>query len=244
MRRSASTLKTVSAHAALVLALAAGGCLAEVDSGKPAPGKPANATGSFGVAAAIIAGVEVAEVTYVVSGNGIDPLTGTIPLTDPGATISTQIGGLPAGTGYTVTLNATSVSGGIACTGSAVFDVLLGQTTPVDLVMACSSANDGGTILVGLDSSVSQCPSLNAGQSAPFELLVGESMLVDVAASDADTASLTFSWYSSLGSVGTPNAPSTTFECTTAGTALLTLTVSDGRCLDSEEFTIACVGSR
>ena len=179
MRRSATTLKTLSASAALVLALAASGCLAEVDAGEPASGKPANATGSFGVAAAIIAGVEVEEVTYVVSGNGIDPLTGSIPLTDPGATISTQIGGLPAGTGYTVTLNATSVSGNIACTGSATFDVLLGQTTPVDLVMTCSSANDGSTILVGLDSSVSQCPNLNAGQSAPFELLVGERMLVD-----------------------------------------------------------------
>jgi hypothetical protein len=244
MKRSATTLKTVSARAALVLALAASGCLAEVDTGKPAPGKPANATGAFGVAAAIIAGVEVAEVTYVVSGNGINPLTGSIPLTDPSATISTQIGGLPAGTGYTVTLNATSVSGGIFCTGSAVFDVLLGQTTPVDLVMTCSSANDGGTILVGLDSSVSQCPNLNAGQSASFELMVGESMLVDLAASDADTASLTFSWYASLGTVSTPNESSTTFECTAAGTALLTLTVSDGRCVDSEEFTITCVGPR
>lgn len=242
MTPSATPLKTLVPRGALTLAaLLACSCLAEVDTGRQRPGEPANATGAFGVAAAIIApGVEVAAVTYVVTGNGVSPLTGSIPLDQPGATISTQIGGLPAGT-YTVTLSATSVSGSIVCTGSASFDVVLGQTTPVDLALICSSANSGGTISVGLESSVSHCPNLNAGPAAPFELMVGESMLLDVAANDVDTAGLAFSWYASSGTVTTPDQPSTTFACTAPGAALLTLTVSDGSCLDSEQFAIDCI---
>jgi hypothetical protein len=71
--------------------------------------------------------------------------------------------------------------------------------------------------------------------------MVGESMLLDVSATDADTSNLEFSWYASSGNVGSPNAPSTTYQCTVAGTALLTLTVSDGRCQDTEQFTMNCI---
>ncbi len=225
--------------AACALALLAGGCLAEVDAGTPSPGQRGNAAGAF-VAAAIAPGVEVDEVTYVISGNGVAPVTGSIPLDQPGASISAEIGGLPAGA-YTVTLSATSVSGSIVCSGSAAFNVILGQTTPVNLALTCSSANSGGTIHVGLESSVSRCPSIGAGSGVPFELMVGESMLLDVSAMDADTSNLAFSWYASSGNVGSPTEPSTTYQCTAAGTALMTLTVSDGRCQDTEQFTMNCI---
>ena len=238
MTPSATLLKAITSYASCALALLVCGCLAEVDAGTPKPNQRGNAPDAF-LAAAIAPGVEVSEVTYVISGNGQPELMGSIPLDQPGAAISTEIGGLPAGT-YTVTLNATSVSGSIVCSGSAAFNVILGQTTPVNLALTCSSANSGGTISVGVESSVSQCPSINAG-AGPFELMVGESMLLDVSASDADTSSLVFSWYASSGNVSTPDQPSTTYTCTAPGTALMTLTVSDGRCLDTEQFTMNCI---
>lgn len=237
---SATPLKAISSRVTWALALLACGCLAEVDAGTPRPAQQrGNAAGAF-LAAEIAPGVQVAEATFIISGNGLPPVTGSIPLNQPGAAISTEIGGLPAGA-YTVTLSATSLSGSIVCSGSAAFNVFLGQTTQVNLALTCSSANSGETVRVGLESSVSQCPSINAGSGAPFDLMVGESMLLDVSATDADTSGLVFSWYASSGAVGTPDQPSTTYACTAAGTALMTLTVSDGRCLDTEQFTINCI---
>ncbi|HMJ16425.1 MAG TPA: hypothetical protein VK524_33655, partial [Polyangiaceae bacterium] len=117
----------------------------------------------------------------------------------------------------------------------------LAQTTPVNLTMTCARVTNSNSVDVVIDPSVSQCPSINTIAAVPFELKVGESMLFAASAKDSDTTGLTFNWYATSGNLGSPDEPSTTFECTAAGTALLTLTVSDGRCLDSEPFTVSCV---
>ena len=88
-------------------------------------------TGSVGLAVKLSTGVTVDKVSYTISGNGITPVTGTILTTDPGATISVLVNGLPAGMGYTVTLSATGSDGVTTCGGSSTFNVVANQTSTV-----------------------------------------------------------------------------------------------------------------
>ncbi|HZL17110.1 MAG TPA: hypothetical protein VFG23_05130, partial [Polyangia bacterium] len=80
-----------------------------------------------------IGGATVSTVAYTVLSGGTPPTTlasGTINVSDPNATVSLDIT-LPAGTGDTVQLAATT-SAGVACTGtSAAFNVVAGQATNV-----------------------------------------------------------------------------------------------------------------
>jgi hypothetical protein len=242
MMHSASTVKVALAGGALLGAFLTCGCLAEIESEKGSGWEQSlPAAGRLGLAIEIAPGVQLAEVTYVVSGNGIEPLTGPIPLDSPGASISALIGGLPPGSGYDIELTATSVARDLECSGSATFDVSLGQTTTVDLVLACSRIDNGGAVVINVDVDVTRCPRVNSIAGVSPELELGERILFDANASDADTESLSFAWSATSGLLGTPAETATTFECTGLGAATLTLTVSDGRCEDSAQFDVSCV---
>ena len=58
-------------------------------------------------------------------------------------TIRFQVGGLPAGAGYTVNLTATTVDGAFSCAGSAGFSVAAGMTNPVMLTLTCMANGNG-----------------------------------------------------------------------------------------------------
>ncbi|HXI55539.1 MAG TPA: hypothetical protein VNO55_05745, partial [Polyangia bacterium] len=49
--------------------------------------------GSVGLAVKLSTGVNVDKVDYKISGNGITPVTGSIAVSDPGATISVLVNG-------------------------------------------------------------------------------------------------------------------------------------------------------
>src|SRR5688572_21520724 len=85
--------------------------------------------------------------------------------------LSFQIGGLPTGSGYIITLSATSVDGSLSCLGSASFEVVAGSVTPVGLELDCVGARaDAGAVIVTGTAQV--CANIDALDVAPLETSV------------------------------------------------------------------------
>jgi hypothetical protein len=105
------------------------------------------ATGQLSVVVDLPAGVVINVVDYVVAGP--TPMQGSVPA---GAipTIDFVVGGLPAGTGYSIQLSA-SDSAGDTCTGGASFDIAAGTLTGITVQLQCGNAQDAAT--PGDDSS-------------------------------------------------------------------------------------------
>src|SRR6185436_9998386 len=83
-------------------------CSSNIERGPSSSGKTtSDRTGALGLELTIGGGVVLTSVDYTVSGNGITPITGSIPVGASGATASVLIGALPAGTGYTITMTGT-----------------------------------------------------------------------------------------------------------------------------------------
>src|SRR5690349_11833271 len=96
--------KSGAASIALLLALGAGaqltGCASEADESPSA-----DSVGSLGVRLEVAPGITLLEVSYSITGNGFTK-TGSIDVGDS-PTITGTIGGIPAGSGYTIALSAT-----------------------------------------------------------------------------------------------------------------------------------------
>jgi len=195
--------------------------------------------GSAGLNLQIAPGIDVSVVTYTISGNGITPITGSIPVTDPAANVSVLVGGLPAGSGYSITLDATSTDGQTDCAGTAGFSVIAGQTTNVSVDLICDTAQGRGA--VNAQGNVDNCPEITYYVAAPLQVSVGGQIVLNAAAVDADSGALTFAWTSTLGSFTAPGSAATNFNCDVAGTPTLTLTVGDGLCTDTASFNVQCI---
>src|SRR5262249_14122863 len=152
--------------------------------------------------------------------------TGTIDVSHS-STVSTTIGGLPAGNGFMITLSGNSTDGATTCgSGPVTFNVTAGQTTPVSAHLLCHEAPRLGSVIV--NGTLNICPTVDGVSANPAEVLVGSSVALLGAAHDSDAApsALSFQWTASSGAVANPTAASTTFTCMTPGIATLTLTAS------------------
>ena len=85
-----------------------------------------------------------------------------------------MIGGLPAGNGYSITLNATATDGITSCLGSGTFNVTAGAITAVSVVLDCHQAPTTGSVSVNGVTNV--CPSIDGVSANPAEVLVGSSI--------------------------------------------------------------------
>ena len=127
-----------AAQKALLLAVAALFTSAAVTSCNKSKSSVTDNVGSVDLALSLSPGVNVSSVSYEITGAGLpSPITGSINVADPGATISLLISGIPAGMGYTITLSATSTDGGTTCLGSSMFNITAGATTAVTVAMQC-----------------------------------------------------------------------------------------------------------
>jgi hypothetical protein len=59
-------------------------------------------------------------------------------------------------------------------------------------------------------------------------------------ATDGNGDTLVFHWTANQGTFVDANAANTTFHCSMAGTAILSLSVSDGKCDDGFDAAIQC----
>jgi hypothetical protein len=215
-------------------------------------GSPAGEeTGAVGVALTLPDGEVISSVTYqLLNSAGAlvklpnQPNPGTIAV-GGSPTIAFQLGGVPAGTGDTITLTA-NASGGATCQGSASgINIKAGVTQTVVVQLLCSlpGADAGGLHVTG---TTSNCGTWTALGTAGSEVYVGETIVLNATAVGPDPNSLGYTWTMSNpigvfgaiqadGGVGTPGkdeavgpADPMTFLCTSPGTTTITLVVDDG----------------
>jgi len=196
--------------------------------------------GDIGLNLDVGAGVDVDLVNYTITGNGITPITGTIDVSDPGSTVSAIIFGIPAGSGYTINMTATSSDGAVSCAGSNTFSVTAGQQTLVGVDLQCTTGDNNGGINV--DGTFNQCPVIARYTVAPAVASVPSGRIfLTAGATDTDDTTLTYNWTATAGTIAAANAANTFLTCTTAGNPVtLTLTVTDGTCTDTASVNVRC----
>src|SRR4051812_12288544 len=114
-------------------------------------------TGEVGLSLQIPNGTTINTASYSITGpmgfirNGVVDGSGS-------ATLTALIGGIPAGTGYQISINATASDGSATCTGSAGFDVQARLTTSAVVPMTCLEKPRTGSVLV--DGRLNICPTI------------------------------------------------------------------------------------
>ena len=177
--------------------------------------------------ALVTGGVTLASVSYTITGPNAFAKTGAINVA-ASTTLSTVIGGLPVGKGFTIALSATSTDGATACGGSGSFDVTAGTVASVTVALDCHQSARTGSVLV--NGVINVCPVADGLSANPSDVVVGFPVALSAAAHDADSgpAALSYSWSAPSGSFSNATSATPTFTCSTPGPVILTATVSDG----------------
>jgi phospholipase C len=210
----------------------------------PSSSKGDTTGGSIGL---LLAGgtVNLSTLSYSITGPGGFTKTGSVDVSSS-TTASVVIGGLPAGTGFTITVTGTSTDGSTTCSGGASFSVTASSTTTVKLTLDCHQPPKTGSVSV--TGTFNVCPNLTAISANPDEVLVGSSIALSSTAVDPDNgpAPLTYSWTASSGKLTGASTASPSFECLTSGSATISLTVSDGdpqaSCAAQGSVQVTCSG--
>ena len=206
-----------------ILALACGllvaaGCSTTTDS-------PEGNTGALSVDLVIADGIVINEVGWQITGNGMD-MSDTINVSAPGSTASVEVFGLPPGEeDYTVTLTAESADEQVTCRGSADFNVEIGQTTDVMVVLNCKLPRRLGGVRVNGEFNI--CAELIKAVVSPLATSVGNDIDVSAQAVDQEGDPIAFSWTGMGGSFADASAAATTYTCEEVGDHEITISVTD-----------------
>jgi hypothetical protein len=225
---------------ALVLAVVAG-CTGKQQSSSSLAAD--GDVGSIGLALTLAPGLTILSANYTISNPSGFSKTGTIDLSNS-TTLSAVIGDLPAGVGFTIELDATTVDGSTTCVGSSLFSVTAHATTAVTVHLTCHQAARTGSVLV--NGTLNVCPVADGVSANPADVAVGFPVAVSIAAHDSDMgpSPLSYHWSAPSGSFSNAASASPTFVCSTPGAVTLTATVSDGDsapgCADSLSLVVTC----
>jgi len=210
---------------------------------------PNSDVGSVGLAITLPSGAIVSTVHYSVKNStSTEVAQGDIPVADTGSTISLVIGGIAAGTGYTVTLSATA-SDGSSCLGtSAPFTVTANASSAVNVLLLCRGVTGTGTVTAS--GQIDNCPAVASYVVSPLATGVSGHISVNASGTDLDASdTVTYAWTATAGSFNTPGSASATFTCpATSGPVTLTITVSDNvapgtttpKCSTSKSIIVSC----
>ncbi|HVY40170.1 MAG TPA: hypothetical protein VHM31_19660, partial [Polyangia bacterium] len=199
--------------------------------------------GSVAVALQLANGFVLNSVSYSITGPAAFLKTGNIDVS-ASTMISATVSSIPAGVGYTVSLSGTTTDGSTSCAGSGNFDVVAHQVASVAVHLVCHQAARTGSVLV--NGTLNVCPTIDGAGASPAEVLVGSSIGVSAQAHDADNgpSPLAYHWTASSGVLTDATTPNPRFTCTAAGTATLTLSVTDGdptaTCPDTTTVSVSC----
>jgi hypothetical protein len=229
-KRSLFNLVTIAGLSALV------GCALTPGTPQEATGPAKDGIGSVELALQAAPGVLINSFAYTISGSGPQMYSGNINVANA-STLSTTIGNIAAGTGYTLGLTATSVSGQTNCAGvSSSFNVVAGATTTVSVAIRCVTAPKTGSVII--NGTINVCPNIDSVSANPP---TGNVITISSAASDANNgpSPLSYSWTTSFGTLSSTTAQNPTLTCSAPGTASLTLTVSDGDAACNATFNMS-----
>ena len=188
-------------------------------------------------------GRTVNSATYSITGPGGFTKAGTIDVS-ASSTLTATIGGIPAGTGYQITISATTSDGADVCGGTATFSVTAHATSSVPVPLTCHESPRNGSVMVS--GTLNVCPTIDGIGSNPAEAQVGSAIALSSTAHDSDAgpSALTYAWTATGGTLSDATAQNPTFTCVTAGTATVSLKVSDGdpaaSCADTQTAQINC----
>ena len=201
-------------------ALTASGCVGTTDTGSQGE------TGSLAVDLVLAGGIEIDQVGWQITGNEMD-MSGNIDVSAPGSTASVEVFGLPPGDmeDYTVTLTATSTDEEATCEGSAPFNVEVGQTTNVMVILNCKKQRTLGGVRVNGKFNI--CTELTKAVVSPLQTSVGNDISLSAQAFDEEGDDITYSWTGTGGSIADPTAASTTYTCQDVGEHTVTIMVTD-----------------
>ena len=209
------------------------------DGSATAPGASSDKSGEIGLSLQV-AGLTINSATDTIVGPNAFSKTGTIDLSAATA-FSATIGGIPAGTGYSISLSATATDGTTQCAGSATFDVAARATTSVSVALDCHQAARTGSI--GLNGVVNVCPVIDALSANPSQVNVGSSIALAGSAHDSDSgpSPVSYHWSATSGTFNDPTLQNPTFTCTGAGPATITLLASDGDTTPGRADTLTAI---
>ena len=202
----------------------------------------AGASGSLSLAIVLADGIVINEVDYEISGNGMEAMGGTIDTSAPGATASVEVYGLLPGEDYLVELEATSEDGEVTCRGSAEFDVEIGVSTDVMVMLNCKLPMEEGGVRV--NGTVNICAQLHKVVVSPLQTSVGNDIDLSALGKDEEDDPVAYLWTETGGTIADPTAASTTYTCDEAGEQTITITVSDDDfeyCMDDWTVPVTCV---
>ena len=177
-----------------------------------ASGVAGNDTGTIGLALVLPGGDQISSVTYTLK-NSSNVVVNLPTAANPGTfatnnsqSIEVQIGGVPAGSGYTISLAATTLAGA-TCQGSATGVTITSRaSTSVTIQLLCSSPGTeaGNLFVVGTTNYCGTWTALSSGNNGS-EVFVGQTVTLSVTAAGAAPSSLGYTWSQSseAGSIGT-----------------------------------------
>jgi hypothetical protein len=199
-------------------------------SGNPSSASdPAADVGVVGMKLTFPGGETLSTATWSITGpNGASTVvqSGTLNLQNS-QVLSFSVGGIPAGSGYTVTVTATSTDGAVTCAGSASFAVTAHATTNVTLLLQCAAgAPDAGS--VAINGMPYFCAAASGASATPSETAIGTSVGLTGSGVGPNGAAITYAWSAPSGTFSSPTGQSTNFTCTQQGPVTVTLSVSDG----------------
>jgi hypothetical protein len=216
------------------------GCSSDTGSD---PGGSEGDVGNIGLELQLAPGVTVNTVSWTVSnvGNGFTR-SGSVNVQFSN-TVSFQVGGLPAGSGYSIALTATSVDGSFTCSGSASFSVMAGTVSSVNVNLACSAA-PGGNGSVAVHGTTQICANIDALSVSPLETTVNNPIALSASAT-AGSIPPTFAWTATSGTFDNAASATPIFTCpATPDTPTITLTVSPNgpgcTTVTSQSVTVIC----
>jgi len=199
---------------------------------------PTEDLGQVAFALKVADSVELVTVSYEISGNGFSK-TGTADVAKS-KTLKLQIGGIPAGSGYQVRLDAAGgPDSGVTCSGSAGFDITPSKTTQRNVHLQCKLPKNGSLLATG---EFNVCPTVDELTVLPAEIEVGGTIELSAVASDLDgvPGSLSYQWVADGGELANTDAAVTSLTCLEAGDVNVTLAASDSDCDDVVLTTVTC----
>ena len=203
---------------------------------------PSENTGSLNLNLELAADVKINEVDWTISGGDMEPMSGTIDTSAPGATASVEVFGLPPGQGYLVELQATDETGEVTCGGDAEFDVAVGVSTDVMVFLNCKRPTRLGGVRVNGKFNI--CAELAKVVVSPLQTSVGNDIDLSAATVDVEGDDVAVLWNATGGSIADATASETTYTCAEVGAQSITVTVSDDgfeRCMDDWTVAVTCV---
>ena len=207
-------------------------------SGEPTSGE----SGSLNVNLDLEGDVKINQVDWEITGNGMEPMSGTINTSVLGATASVEVFGLPPGTDYLITMTATSADGETSCGGSAEFDVEVGVSTNVMVMLNCKPPRDLGGVRVNGKFNI--CADLVKVVVSPLQTSVGNDIDLAAAGNDYEGDDFEFLWEATGGSIDDPSAAETFYTCEEVGNHEVRVIVSDdgfNDCMCDWTVAITCV---